>query len=103
MANVAIKSNTNTQRISKFAVTSQEVPLSNGLVELGEQRSWKFFIQICLALDVIHAQGIVHADLKPSNLLMTGRDYDLKLTDFGVSFNYISSIRYANCRVFDLP
>ena len=58
---------------------------TNGLIELGEHRTWKFFIQICLALDVIHEKGIVHADLKPSNLLMTGRDYDLKLTDFGVS------------------
>jgi len=29
--------------------------------------------------------GIIHADLKPQNLLMSGKDYDLKLTDFGVS------------------
>ncbi len=65
--------------------TSQELPMTNGLIELGEQRTWKFFIQICLALDVIHDKGIVHADLKPSNLLMSGRDYDLRLTDFGVS------------------
>ena len=41
---------------------------------------------------MIHEQGIVHADLKPSNLLMTGRDYDLKLTDFGVSTRHISLI-----------
>ena len=61
------------------------MPAANGLIELGEQRTWKFFIQICQALDVIHDKGIVHADLKPSNLLMTGRDYDLKLTDFGIS------------------
>ena len=58
---------------------------SNALVELGEQKVWRFFLQICLALEVIHEKGIVHADLKPSNLLMSGRDYILKLTDFGVS------------------
>lgn len=57
----------------------------NALTDLGEHRTWRFFLQICLALEVIHGKGIVHADLKPSNLLMSGRDYDLKLTDFGVS------------------
>jgi hypothetical protein len=24
--------------------TSQELPMTNGLIELGEQRTWKFFI-----------------------------------------------------------
>ena len=69
----------------------KEHPGPNGLVELGEQRTWKFFIQILLALHVIHEKGIVHADLKPSNLLIAGRDYDLKLTDFGVSLPLHSS------------
>ena len=53
--------------------------------ELGEHKIWRFFLQICLALEAVHEKGIVHADLKPSNLLMAGRDYDLKLTDFGIS------------------
>ena len=65
--------------------TSPSLVGSNTLTELGEHRTWRFFLQICLALEVIHEKGIVHADLKPSNLLTTGRDYDLKLTDFGVS------------------
>ena len=53
--------------------------------ELGESRIWRFFIQICLALEVIHDKGIVHADLKPHNLLVSGKDFDLKVTDFGIS------------------
>ena len=40
------------------------------LTELGEPRVWRFFLQICLALEVIHEKGIVHADLKPPNLLL---------------------------------
>ena len=58
---------------------------SNPLNELGESRIWRFFIQICLALEVIHDKGIVHADLKPHNLLVSGKDFDLKVTDFGIS------------------
>ena len=42
---------------------------TNDLVALGEHRTWKFFIQICLALEHIHDKGIVHADLKPANML----------------------------------
>ena len=58
---------------------------NSGITELGESKVWNFFIQICLALEFIHEQGIVHADLKPPNLLLSGRDYNLKLTDFGIS------------------
>ena len=67
-----------------FRMTS---PSSSSAIhfELGEHKIWRFFLQICLALEAVHEKGIVHADLKPSNLLMAGRDYDLKLTDFGIS------------------
>ena len=62
------------------------------MTELGESKVWQFFLQICLALEFIHEKGIVHADLKPSNLLLTGRENLLKLTDFGVSLNIINHL-----------
>ena len=40
--------------------------------------------QLCRALEVVHAQGVVHRDLKPHNILMT-RAGDAKLTDFGIA------------------
>lgn len=42
-------------------------------------------MQICLALEAIHGEDIVHGDLKPANLLISGREYNIKLTDFGIS------------------
>ena len=76
---------------------------TGNLMDLGEIRIWKFFIQICLALEVIHDKGIVHADLKPSNVLMTGRDYDLKLTDFGISQNLSANYNLAHEFIGTLP
>ncbi|CDW83454.1 serine threonine-protein [Stylonychia lemnae] len=50
-----------------------------------EVRVWRFVIQLCLALEYIHSKGIIHSDLKPQNILLTGKDYDVKLADFGIT------------------
>ncbi len=40
--------------------------------------------QLCRALDVVHAQGVIHRDIKPQNVLVS-RAGDVKLTDFGIA------------------
>lgn len=46
--------------------------------------AWHYFSQLLGALAAIHALGIIHRDVKPSNLLIR-TDGVAKLTDFGIA------------------
>ncbi len=39
----------------------------------------------CDALSHAHAQGVVHRDIKPQNILVTRKPYQAKLVDFGIA------------------
>ena len=42
-------------------------------------------IQIAGALAYAHGEGVIHLDLKPSNILFTGNGETAKITDFGIA------------------
>jgi len=42
-------------------------------------------LQLCAALDAVHAIGVIHKDINPSNLVWNGEQRHLQLIDFGIS------------------
>lgn len=48
------------------------------------QRALSFAIQICAGIGFAHRAGLVHADIKPQNILVTKDDL-VKVTDFGIA------------------
>lgn len=45
---------------------------------------FNWFVQICLALEYVHARRVIHRDIKTQNIFLTGNN-TIKVGDFGIS------------------
>lgn len=54
-------------------------------VPLESNKILRWGIQLAEALAFVHSQGVIHRDVKPSNILIDQATQTLKLTDFGLS------------------
>lgn len=50
-----------------------------------EEHIMTWFVQLCLALQYIHSEKVLHRDLKTSNIFLTDNGATIKLGDFGIS------------------
>ena len=58
----------------------------DGAGTMSFKRTLRVLRQVAAAVDYLHAQGIVHGDIKPSNILIDPRAHDfVKLVDFGIA------------------
>ena len=73
------------QPLSKFISSASKVPA---------RRALRYAQQLAEALDYAHAQGVVHRDMKPANILV-GKDAHAKITDFGIAKMNFANITHA--------
>ena len=48
------------------------------------ERAIDIATDVCRALEAAHAQGVIHRDIKPGNIMLNARG-DVKVTDFGIA------------------
>ena len=65
-------------------VARSQLAGKGGLPGLAFTRAWYYWQQLLGALAATHALGIVHRDVKPSNIMIR-RDGIVKLTDYGIA------------------
>lgn len=76
--------------------------LINNKIKFDERTIASIFIQIALALSYIHSNGIIHRDVKPSNILLFS-DGTAKISDFGISHTYESAESVAGTPAYQAP
>ena len=51
---------------------------------LPESKIWKFFIEMCKGLQYLHANRVLHRDIKTINMFLASEDR-IKIGDLGVA------------------
>jgi serine/threonine protein kinase len=76
----------------------EECVVNQGKLEI--ERAINYICQIGEALDYIHQQGILHRDVKPSNIMLRQETEEAVLIDFGLAREFIAgkTLTHSNAR-----
>ncbi len=82
----------------RYVAGSDLAELLRSRSRLGPQEVAQIIEQTAAALDAAHVQGLIHRDVKPGNILLTGGDADghVYLTDFGLTKEGASESSFTN-------
>ena len=71
----------------KLTVSSLNVRTASETYDLTEEKCQIFIRQIARGLQFIHANNVIHLDMKPFNVIFANPldDLDLRIIDFGIS------------------
>ena len=62
-----------------------------------EQRRYKFLREICLALEFIHRNGMVHLDIKPENIFVSNERVDLRRLLISWNHGLLTAVSFSFC------
>ena len=71
--------------VSEFVDGGEAMPDELTADPLPWKRAQRIFGQLSRAVEYLHFQHVVHRDIKPGNILLSGENDHVMLTDFGVS------------------
>ena len=63
-----------------------QIPEERYLDLMKESETFRYFLQVCLAVEYLHSRQVLHRDIKPENILVFKGGL-VKLADFGHSFD----------------
>ena len=69
--------------VMELATGGELLDILNASGRFSEPFARYYFRQLIEGMEYLNKKGVVHRDLKPENLLFSGKDYAMKICDFG--------------------
>jgi serine/threonine protein kinase len=89
-----------TQKLSRYHILVTEYHRND---DVGENDILIFALSLVCAVGKLHAIGILHCDIKPSNVLWDAHEKQVVLVDFGHAQNAANALGYGATKKYEAP